>query len=60
MESMSTAHQKMNPACNEMNCTPKMCRFHNVVDVKCVLFIFFDKYSFHFGGIRLEGTRSDE
>jgi hypothetical protein len=60
MESMSSAHQKMNPACNEMNCTPKMCRIHIVGDVKCVLIIFFDTYLLHFGRIRLEGTRSDE
>ena len=60
MEYMSSAHKKMNPACNEMNSTPKQCRIHIVVDVKYVLFMFFEPYSFHFGRIHLEGTRSDE
>ena len=51
MEWMSSARQNMNPACNEMNKTPKKYRIHIVVDVKCVLFMFFDTYSFNFGRI---------
>jgi hypothetical protein len=51
---MSSARQNMNPACNEMNNTHKKLRIHIVVDVKCVLFIFFETYSLHFGRIHLE------
>ncbi len=53
IECMSSTHQNMNPACNEMNNTPKKYRIHIVVDVKCVLFMFFETYSFHFGRIHL-------
>jgi hypothetical protein len=60
VEWMSSARQNMNPACNEMNNAQKKLRIHLVVHIKCVLFMFFETYSFHLGRIHLEGTRSDE
>jgi hypothetical protein len=52
---MSSAHKKLNPACNEMNSTPKQwCRIHIVGDLKYVLFICFGPYSFHCGRIHLQ------
>jgi hypothetical protein len=51
VEWMSSARQNMNPECNEMNKTPNKFRIHIVVDVKCVLFMFFETYSFNFGRI---------
>ena len=48
VECMSSAHRNMNPACNEMNNAQKQLRIHIVVDIKCVLFMYFETYSFHF------------